>query len=148
MTDSGKGSVQEWNPSHSTNVFHRTRVGDTGTSTTEVAITTILGALAMEPSHDKAEANLLNLLIVDDERSIREGCRDVAQGIGYSTYIADNAEHAFRVLDTTSIDVVLLDLRLPGLGGLEVLKEVKRRRPETVVIVMTGYASVQSAVQE
>jgi len=88
----------------------------------------------MEPNRDKAEANLLNLLIVDDERSIREGCRDVAQGIGYSTYIADNAEHAFRVLDTTSIDVVLLDLRLPGLGGLEVLKEVKRRRPETVVI--------------
>jgi two-component system response regulator HydG len=101
----------------------------------------------MEPTRDKAEANLLNLLIVDDERSIREGCRDVAQGIGYSTYIADNAEHAFRVLDTTSIDVVLLDLRLPGLGGIEVLREVKRRRPETVVIVMTGYASVQSAVQ-
>ena len=101
----------------------------------------------MEPTREKAEANLLNLLIVDDERSIREGCRDVAQGIGYSTYIADNAEHAFRVLDTTSIDVVLLDLRLPGVGGLEVLKEVKRRRPETVVIVMTGYASVQSAVQ-
>ncbi len=57
---------------------------------------------------------------MDDERTIREGCRDVAQGIGYSTYVADNAEHAFRVLDTTSIDVVLLDLRLPGLGGLEV----------------------------
>ena len=95
----------------------------------------------------KAEANLLNLLIVDDERAIREGCREVAQGIGYSTYIADNAEHAFRVLETTSIDVVLLDLRLPGPGGLEVLSEVKRRRPETVVIVMTGYASVQSAVQ-
>ena len=67
----------------------------------EVAISTILGALAMEPTREKAEANLLNLLIVDDERSIREGCRDVAQGIGYSTYIADNAEHAFRVLDTT-----------------------------------------------
>ena len=74
--------------------------------TPEMAISTILGALAMEPDREKAEANLLNLLIVDDERSIREGCRDVAQSIGYSTYIADNAEHAFRVLDTTSIDVV------------------------------------------
>ena len=134
-------------PGHNSRVSHGTQMGDESTTSTEVAISTILGALAMEPDRDKAEANLLNLLIVDDERSIREGCRDIAQGIGYSTYIADNAEHAFRVLDTTSIDVVLLDMRLPGLGGLEVLKEVKRRRPETVVIVMTGYASVQSAVQ-
>ncbi len=133
--------------SHMAQVPQGTGAGDEGPSGLEVPISTILGALAMEPSRDKAEANLLNLLIVDDERTIREGCRDVAQGIGYSTYVADNAEHAFRVLDTTSIDVVLLDLPLPGLGGLEVLKEVKRRRPETVVIVMTGYASVQSAVQ-
>jgi len=91
MTYSGKGSASERRPSHNSNVFHGTRIGDTDTSGREVAISTILGALAMEPNHDKAEANLLNLLIVDDERSIREGCRDVAQGIGYSTYIADNA---------------------------------------------------------
>ena len=96
----------------------------------------------------KAEANLLNLLIVDDERAIREGCREVAQAIGFSTFIADNAEHAYRVLETTGVDVALLDLRLPaGAGGLEILREIKRRRPETVVIVITGYATVQSAVQ-
>src|SRR6185369_15831010 len=99
------------------------------------------------PEVERADANLLNLLIVDDERAIRDGCREVAQQIGFQTYIADNAEHAFRVLDNTSVDVVLLDLRMPGLGGLEVLHEVKRRRPETVVIVITGYATVQSAVQ-
>lgn len=93
------------------------------------------------------EANLLNLLIVDDERAIRDGCREVAQGLGFTTYIADNAEHAFRVMDTASIDVVLLDLRLPGTSGLEILREVKRRRPETIVVVITGYATVQSAVQ-
>ena len=108
------------------------------------------GMHAMEqltPEVERADANLLNLLIVDDERAIRDGCREVAQQIGFQTYIADNAEHAFRVLDNTSVDVVLLDLRMPGLGGLEVLHEVKRRRPETVVIVITGYATVQSAVQ-
>jgi len=146
MMDSSMNRVPERGGNHTSNVLHGTLTGDAGTSIPGLAFTTIMGALAMEPDRDKAEANLLNLRIGDDERSIREGCRDVAQGIGYSTYIADNAEHAFRVLDTTSIDVVLLDLRMPGLGGLEVLKEVKRRRPETVVIVMTGYASVQSAV--
>lgn len=96
---------------------------------------------------EPAETNLLNLLVLDDERAIRDGCREVAQSIGFTTYIADTAEHAYRVLETASIDVVLLDLRLPGTGGLEVLREVKRRRPETVVIVITGYATVQSAVQ-
>ncbi len=95
----------------------------------------------------QVEANLLNLLIVDDERAIRDGCREVAQSLGFTTYVADNSEHAFRVLETASIDVLLLDLRLPGPGGLEILRDVKRRRPETVVVVITGYATVQSAVQ-
>jgi DNA-binding NtrC family response regulator len=147
MMEKGVGSMRPPMAGHNSSVPQGTRSGDAGTSGAQVAIGTILGALAMEPTGEKAEANLLNLLVVDDEKSIREGCREVAQSIGYTTYVADSAEHAFRVLDTTSIDVVLLDLRLPGVGGLEILKEVKRRRPETVVVVMTGYASVQSAVQ-
>jgi two-component system response regulator HydG len=99
------------------------------------------------PETEKLDANLLNLLIVDDERAIRDGCREVAQQIGFCTFIADSAEHALKVLSKTAIDVVLLDLRMPGQSGLDVLREVKRRRPDTVVVVITGYATVQSAVQ-
>jgi two-component system response regulator HydG len=106
-----------------------------------------ISSVSSAPRREVSEANLLNLLIVDDERSIRDGCREVSQALGFTTYIADNAEHAFRVIETASIDVLLLDLRLPGPGGLEILREVKRRRPETVVVVITGYATVQSAVQ-
>ena len=94
-----------------------------------------------------ADTNLLNLLIVDDDRSIRESCREVAMALGFSTHTADSPEHCYRFLDTTSVDVVLLDLRLPGTNGMEVLREIKRRRPETVVVIMTGFATVQSAVQ-
>jgi DNA-binding NtrC family response regulator len=92
-------------------------------------------------------ANFLNLLIVDDERSIREACRDVAQSLGFMAYAADSAEHAYRLLDSQTFDAVLLDLRLPGAGGLEVLRRVKEKRPEAVVVVVTGYGTVQSAVQ-
>jgi len=92
-------------------------------------------------------ANFLNLLIVDDERSIREACREVAQSLGFTTLVADSAEHAYRSLETQACDAVLLDLRLPGAGGLEVLHRVKERRPEAIVIVVTGYGTVQSAVQ-
>jgi two-component system response regulator HydG len=93
------------------------------------------------------ETNLLNLLIVDDERVVREGCRDVAQSLGFNAFTAENAEQAYKVLDSSSIDVILLDLRLPGIGGLEALRQIKQHRPETIVIVVTGYATVQSAVQ-
>jgi DNA-binding response OmpR family regulator len=69
-------------------------------------------------------ANFLNLLIVDDERSIREACREVAQSLGFSAHIADSAEQAYRVLDLQNFDAVLLDLRLPGAGGLDALRRI------------------------
>ena len=94
-----------------------------------------------------ADTNLLNLLVVDDERSVRDSCREVAIALGFNTQIADSPEHGYRVLDATNVDVVLLDLRLPGTNGMEVLHEIRRRRPETVVVIMTGFATVQSAVQ-
>ena len=92
-------------------------------------------------------ANFLNLLIVDDERSIRDACREVAMSLGFTTHVADSAEHAYRLLQTQSIDAVLLDLRLRGAGGLEALRQIKAQRPEALVVVVTGYGTVQSAVQ-
>ena len=92
-------------------------------------------------------ANFLNLLIVDDERAIREVCREVAQSLGFNTAVADSAEHAYRLLDTQSIDVVLLDLKLPGASGLEALHQIGERKPDAVIVVVTGYGTVQSAVQ-
>jgi DNA-binding NtrC family response regulator len=92
-------------------------------------------------------ANFLNLLIVDDERQIREACREIAQSLGFSAFVADSAEHAYRLLETQNVDVALLDLRLPGAGGLDALRRIKERRPEAIVVVVTGYGTVQSAVQ-
>ena len=99
------------------------------------------------PTQAETTDNFLNLLIVDDERAIREACREVAQSLGYNAYVADSAEHAYRMLDVQNIDVVLLDLKLPGTGGLQALHQVRERRPDAVVIVVTGYGTVQSAVQ-
>ncbi|MFI5116120.1 MAG: sigma-54-dependent transcriptional regulator [Terriglobales bacterium] len=93
------------------------------------------------------ETNGLNLLIVDDERSMRESCREVARSLGFNSRVAETPEHVYQALETSSMDVVLLDLRLPGNSGLEVLREIKQRRPDTLVIVMTGFATVESAVQ-
>src|SRR5579862_4303413 len=103
-------------------------------------------AHAFDPPQLEA-ANLLNLVIVDDERVVRDVCREVAQSLGFSTLLAESAEHAYRLLETQAIDVVLLDLKLPGASGLEALRRIKELRPDAEVVVVTGYATVQSAVQ-
>jgi len=74
---------------------------------TSAALSLVTATPQMEP------ANFLNLLIVDDERSIREACREIAQSLGFTAQVADSAEQAYRVLDLQSFDAVLLDLRLP-----------------------------------
>ena len=108
---------------------------------TSTALSPIAAMPQIEP------ANFLNLLIIDDERSIREACREIAHSLGFTAHAADSAEQAFRMLDLQSFDAVLLDLRLPGAGGLDALRRIKERRPDAVVIVVTGYGTVQSAVQ-
>jgi DNA-binding NtrC family response regulator len=92
-------------------------------------------------------ANFLNLLIVDEDGAARGACRDVAHALGFNTQVAESAEQACRLLDSSSTDVVLLDLRLTGGGGLDALHTIKHLRPEAVVIVVTGYGTVKSAVQ-
>ncbi|HMC73564.1 MAG TPA: sigma 54-interacting transcriptional regulator, partial [Terriglobales bacterium] len=101
----------------------------------------------MAPITQIEGANLLNLIIVDDERAIREACREIASSLGFKVFVAESAEHAYRVMESHGADVVLLDLKLPGVGGVEALHQMKSRRPDAVVVVVTGHGTVESAVQ-
>ena len=101
----------------------------------------------LKPVPSAEGANFLNFLVVDDERSLREACREVAEGRGFRALAAASAEEAYRLIDDQNIDVVLLDLRLPGANGIDALMEMKRHRPDLVIIVVTGFATVESAVQ-
>jgi two-component system response regulator HydG len=89
----------------------------------------------------------LSLLIVDDERAVREAARDAALILGYRASACDSAEQAMRFLESQNIDVVLLDLKLPGSGGIETLRQIKARRPDVEVIMVTGNGTVETAVQ-
>src|SRR5260370_1113942 len=90
---------------------------------------------------------LLNLLILDDERAVREGCREAAVSLGYRTFVAENAETAYKLLETHAIDVVMLDLKFPGSSGFESLREIKRRRPQAEGIVISSNSSLESGMQ-
>ena len=104
-------------------------------------------AFAMTAARPIETPTLLNLLIVDEERSVRDACREIASLLGYRASAAESAEQALRMAETQSIDVVFLDLNLPGTIGLDALRQLKKRRPDIEVIVMTGHGTVESAVQ-
>ncbi len=91
-------------------------------------------------------AHYLSLLIVDSELTVRETCREVAEALGFRVYTAENAVTAGRQLETSSIDVVLLDVKLPSSEGLELLLKIKQQQPEVEVIMITGHPTVDSVL--
>ncbi len=89
----------------------------------------------------------LRLLVIDDEPAVRSGCRDVALRLGYQVEVAESVHVARQMYQRMPADVVLLDLRLPGGGGMMLLEEIRAIHEQTAVVVMTAYASVSSAVE-
>lgn len=87
------------------------------------------------------------ILIVDDERNLLKTLKDSLLLEGYHVMTASNGRNALQILTMQPVDVVLTDVKMPGMSGFQLLKEVKENWPGTHVIVMTGYASIQSAVE-
>ncbi len=87
------------------------------------------------------------ILIVDDEAFICENLERILGEEGYETAVADGGARALAITEREAVDLVLLDLNLPDMSGLDVLERLKERDPELLVIVITGYASVESAVR-
>ena len=87
------------------------------------------------------------VLVIDDDESMRVACRQALEINGFSAATAGNGEQAFERLRQESFDAALLDLRMPGMPGLEVLRRLKHESSNTAIIIMTGYATIESAVQ-
>ncbi len=86
------------------------------------------------------------ILIVDDDTELRGNLVDVLQDAGYITEEAPNGQAALNLLDEEDFSLVLLDMVMPGMNGVDTLTELKRRKPQTKVIMITAFATVQSAV--
>lgn len=89
----------------------------------------------------------LRVLVVDDEADIRLGLRMLMETIGIQAVEAADGREALDLFSQSPFDLVLTDLMMPGLTGAELLVEVKKIKPEAAVVVLTGFGSVQSAVQ-
>jgi DNA-binding response OmpR family regulator len=87
------------------------------------------------------------ILIVDDEEAVRFFIADALSRAGWEVHEADSGEAALAALSEQSFDVMLLDLRMPGMGGLMVMRQAKERWPGVMIIIMTAYASLDSAIE-
>jgi len=89
----------------------------------------------------------IRLLIVDDEQSIRKLCMTVGEALGFACMEAESGEAALALLEEQPAHIILTDLVMPNMSGLEFLERVKKVLPRTEVAVMTGHGSVETAVQ-
>ncbi|MES1211730.1 MAG: response regulator, partial [Acidobacteriota bacterium] len=88
----------------------------------------------------------MNILIVDDEEVLQDVLTVLLRKEGHNTISAYSGEEGIEILDKEEIDLVLLDLMLPGMNGMQVLKEIRQRWPDQVVVVITAYSSIESAI--
>lgn len=87
------------------------------------------------------------LLIVEDEDTLCESLKRVFTKEGYETDIADSAEAAFDLLKDKTYDLIITDIILPGISGIELLSRYKKQNPGQKVVIMTAYASMETAVE-
>ncbi len=88
-----------------------------------------------------------HILIVDDERAIQATLRGVLEDEGYRVTAVGSAQEALSRLSDEAPDLVFLDIWMPGMDGLETLAEIKQRRPETAVVMISGHATIETAVK-
>ncbi len=88
----------------------------------------------------------LNILVVEDEKFQRELLSELLRKEGYSVYEAENSKCALEIMEKRPIDICILDLKLPDMDGVSLLREMKKRDPEVDIIIITAYGSIETAI--
>ncbi|MFO0968533.1 MAG: sigma-54 dependent transcriptional regulator [Gemmataceae bacterium] len=89
----------------------------------------------------------LRILFADDERSLQEFMRSELPRLGHDVVVCPDGKQAVKALEKGTFDAAILDLRMPGLTGIEVLEQIKLVSPDTEVVIMTGHASMETAIE-
>ena len=120
-------------------------MSDDSASAAPTAVSTGLAAdFTRPPAVGKSQ---INVLIVDDDRTLRDGCASLLQGEGYNVSVTGDGEEARERVRRRRYDLILLDLYMPQVSGLEILKAALEANKNTLVAVMTGNPSVESSLE-
>lgn len=92
-------------------------------------------------------ASTANILVIDDDESIRVGCSQTLLEEGYRVQGAGDGPSGLQLVAHESFDLIVLDLKMPRMDGIQVLKQIRDDSPHTAVVVITGYATIESAVE-
>ena len=95
----------------------------------------------------RARPTGFSVLVVDDEASTRDLCAHIAAEAGLAVHSVSTTEQALELLEQTPIDILVTDLKVPQLGGLELLKQVRVNHPQIAVIMLTQYGTIENAVE-
>lgn len=106
-----------------------------------------LAATAGRSGVYEAGGNKINVLLVDDEVDFLTSSKRILARRGFSVHIAESGQKALEILSRNSFDVVILDVRMPGLSGVDLLEQIKAAYPAMAVIMLTGHATVDTAAQ-
>src|SRR5205823_7264194 len=90
--------------------------------------------------------NSLRILFADDEKSLQEFMRSELPRLGHEVTVCADGKAALKALEKSTFDAAILDLRMPGMSGIEVLEHLKAVSPDTEAVVMTGHASMETAI--
>ena len=96
---------------------------------------------------ETTRAAAVRILVADDERDIRDGAERILQRMGYDVLTAARGDDALKLIDASRPEIVLLDLKMPGKDGMEVLAHIRQLDPNILAIVITGYATVDAAIE-
>lgn len=91
--------------------------------------------------------NKITVLVIDDERSFTEEMQELLQNTGFKAFVANTARQGLNILKCQQIDLLILDIRLPGVNGLDILKEVKGIYPKMEVIIVSAHGDMESVIR-
>lgn len=114
---------------------------------TEVSLRQAGGHKADLPDLSEAGRATIRILVVDDERTLREGCMSMLQLEGYKVFGVGRGDEAIEMASRGAFDIVLIDLYMTPIGGMDILRAILAARPATIAVMMTGNACVRSSVE-
>jgi signal transduction histidine kinase len=101
----------------------------------------------MEATKMESRLDPIHILVVDDEKGIRDGSERILARMGCQVLTATQGDEALKILRKETAPIVLLDMKMPGMDGMEVLKRIRKMDETILVIVITGYATVETAIE-